>query len=53
VSGVLDEQDRLYQLGGAGRFPPFEVKRFTANGRVEVYLASGKSAIEPAVLMAP
>jgi hypothetical protein len=53
VSGVLDEQDRLYQLGGPGRVTPFEGKRFTVNGKVEVYLARGKSAIEPAVLMAP
>jgi hypothetical protein len=53
VSGVLDGEDRLYQLGGADLFPPFEVKRFTIDGKVEVYLAAGKSAIEPVVLMAP
>jgi hypothetical protein len=48
VSGVLDGDDRLYQLGGGQR-----VKRFTIGGDVEVYLAKGKSAIGPAVLMAP
>ena len=52
-SAVLSGNDDLYQLGGNLNAPPFQLKRFTRGGRIEIALARGKGAIEPILLMSP